>query len=182
LIVLDLMLPGMDGLEICRRLRSESSVPIIMLTARTTEEDRLCGLDTGADDYVTKPFSPRELAARVRAVLRRTSEDMPGGPVEVSHGDLKVNLAKHEAYLSGKPLNLTPTEFKLLSVFIKDPERVFSRSQLIDKAFGFDFEGFDRTMDVHIHNLRGKLRTASGDQNYIVTVYGAGYRLLRARS
>ena len=146
LIVLDLMLPGIDGLEVCHTLRQESDVPIIMLTAKTTDQDKLEGLDLGADDYVTKPFSPRELAARVRAVLRR----LPGerGPEEIKHGELTMNFLKREVSFAGKPLNLTPVEFKLLAVLIKEPGRVFSRAQLIEKALGYDFEGFDRTIDV----------------------------------
>ena len=157
LIVLDLMLPGIDGLEICRTLRTESDVPIIMLTAMTTDQDRLTGLDLGADDYVTKPFSPRELAARVRAVLRR----LPGerGPEMIEHGELTLNFLKHEAFLAGKPLDLTPVEFKLLGVLVKEPGRVFSRAQIIEKAFGHDFDGFDRTIDVHILNLRRKIES-----------------------
>jgi DNA-binding response OmpR family regulator len=175
LIVLDLMLPGIDGLEICRTLRAESDVPVIMLTAKTTDQDKLTGLDLGADDYVTKPFSPRELAARVRAVLRR----LPGerGHVEIKHGELTVNFLKHEVSLAGKPLNLTLVEFKLLAVLIKEPGRVFSRAQLIEKALGYDFEGFDRTIDVHILNLRRKLEPAPSHPRYIKTVYGAGYKL-----
>ncbi|MFC1989150.1 response regulator transcription factor [Chloroflexota bacterium] len=174
LIVLDLMLPGMDGLEICRTLRVESDVPIIMLTARTTDEDKLAGLGLGADDYVTKPFSPRELAARVRAVLRR----LPGerGPDEIKYGELIVDFLKHEASLAGKPLNITEVEFKLLGVFAREPGRVFSRAQLIEKALGYDFSGFDRTIDVHILNLRRKLEPDPGHPKYIKTVYGAGYR------
>ena len=175
LIVLDLMLPGIDGLEICRTLRRESDVPIIMLTALTTDQDKLTGLDLGADDYVTKPFSPRELAARVRAILRR----LPGehGPTEVKHGELKVNFHKHQAFLSGKPLALTEVEFKLLGVFAKEPGRVFSRAELVEKAIGYDFEGFDRTVDVHILNLRRKLEPDPSHPRYIKTVYGAGYKL-----
>lgn len=176
LIVLDLMLPVMDGLEVCRTLRAESEVPIIMLTAMTTEEDRLTGLDLGADDYVTKPFSPKELAARVRAVLRRIPEELLRGPTEIEIGDLKLNFAKHEAMLGDKPLNLTPIEFKLLGVLAKEPGRVFSRAQLIEKALGYDFEGFDRTIDVHILNLRRKLEPDSDSPKYIKTVYGAGYK------
>ncbi|MFC1987339.1 response regulator transcription factor [Chloroflexota bacterium] len=174
LIVLDLMLPGIDGLEICRTIRAESDVPIIMLTARTTEQDRLTGLDLGADDYVTKPFSPRELAARVRAVLRR----LPGerGPDEIKHGEFITDFVKHEAFLAGRPLNLTPIEFRLLGVLVREPERVFSRAQLIEKAIGYDFEGFDRTIDVHILNLRRKLETDPRRPRYIKTVYGAGYK------
>ncbi len=177
LVVLDIMLPGRDGLDICRTLRAESSVPIILLTAKTTEQDRIVGLDLGADDYVTKPFSPKELAARVRAVFRRTPDEvLQLGPAEVSYGDLTVNFPHHEAYLSGKALNLTPVEFKLLGVLIREPNRVFSRSQLIEKVLGFDFEGFDRTIDVHILNLRRKLEPDSGHPKYIKTVYGAGYK------
>ncbi len=175
LIVLDLMLPGIDGLEVCRTLRYESEVPIIMLTARTTDQDKLDGLSLGADDYVTKPFSPRELAARVRAVLRR----LPGerGPERIRHGELTVDFIKHEAFLGNRNLNLTPVEFKLLGVLAKEPGRVYSRAQLIEKALGYDFEGFDRTIDVHILNLRRKLEPDSRYPRYVKTVYGAGYKL-----
>jgi len=175
LIVLDLMLPGIDGLEICRTLRDESDVPIIMLTAKTTDQDKLTGLGLGADDYVTKPFSPKELAARVRAILRR----LPGerGPDEIKYGELAVNFRKHEASLFDKPLNLTEIEFKLLGVFAKEPGRVFSRVELIEKALGYDFDGFDRTIDVHILNLRRKLEPDPSHPRYIKTVYGAGYKL-----
>jgi len=177
LIVLDLMLPGMVGLEVCRILRNESDVPIIMLTAKTTDQDRLTGLDLGADDYVTKPFSPRELAARVRAVLRRLpGETLQRGPAEIKHNNLTVDFLKYEASLDGKPLNLTPIEFKLLGVLIKEPDRVFSRAQLIEKALGYDFEGFDRTIDVHILNLRRKLESNPRHPRYIKTVYGTGYK------
>jgi two-component system alkaline phosphatase synthesis response regulator PhoP len=176
LIVLDLMLPGMDGLEVCRILRDESEVPIIMLTALTTDDDRLKGLDLGADDYVTKPFSPRELAARVRAVLRR----LPGerGPDRIEHGALSVDFLKHEAFLEGKPLNLTPIEFKVLGALVKEPGRVFSRAQIIEKALGHDFDSFDRTIDVHILKLRRKLEPDPHHPRYIKTIYGAGYKLL----
>jgi DNA-binding response OmpR family regulator len=176
LIVLDLMLPGMNGLDVCRILRKESDVPIIMLTAMTTDNDRLTGLNLGADDYVTKPFSPRELAARVRAILRR----LPGerGPDKIEHGPLVVNFLKHEAHLDGRPLNLTPIEFKVLSVLIKEPGRVFSRAQIIEKALGHDFDSFDRTIDVHILKLRRKLEPSPHHPKYIKTIYGAGYKLL----
>jgi len=178
LIVLDIMLPGIDGLEVCRTLRNESEVPIIMLTAKITDQDKLTGLSLGADDYMTKPFSPRELAARVRAVLRR----LPGerGPNEIKHGELMVNFLQHEAYLADKPLNLTLVEFKLLGVLIKEPGRVFSRAQLIEKAIGYDFEGFDRTIDVHILNLRRKIEPDPKQPRYIKTIYGAGYKLAGA--
>ena len=180
LIVLDLMLPGIDGLEVCRTLRAESDVPIIMLTARTTDQDKLTGLELGADDYVTKPFSPRELAARVRAVLRR----LPGerGPDEIRSGEITVNFIKHEASIDDKPLGLTEVEFKLLGVLAKEPGRVFSRAELINKALGYDFEGFDRTIDVHILNLRRKLEPDPSHPRYIKTVYGAGYKFSEANN
>jgi two-component system alkaline phosphatase synthesis response regulator PhoP len=176
LIVLDLMLPGISGLEVCRILRQESDVPIIMLTALTTDDDRLAGLDLGADDYVTKPFSPRELAARVRAVLRR----LPGerGPEKVEYRALIVDFLKHEAFLEGRPLGLTPVEFKVLGALVKEPGRVFSRAQIIEKALGHDFDGFDRTIDVHILKLRRKLEKDPRHPRMIGTVYGAGYKLL----
>jgi DNA-binding response OmpR family regulator len=176
IIVLDLMLPDIDGLEVCRTLRHESDVPIIMLTARTTDRDKLTGLDLGADDYVTKPFSPKELAARVRAVLRR----LPGerGPEEIKHGELSMNFTKHEAWFAGRPLNLTSVEFKLLGVLAKEPGRVFSRTSLIEEALGYDFEGFDRTIDVHILNLRRKLEPDPSHPRYIKTVYGVGYKFV----
>lgn len=175
LIVLDLMLPGMSGLEVCRILRDESDVPIIMLTAMTTDQDKLNGLELGADDYMTKPFSPRELAARVRTVLRR----LPGerGPVQVTQGKLTVDFQKHEATLGGRPVHLTSVEFRLLGVLVKEPGRVFSRAQLIEQALGPDFEGFDRTIDVHILKLRRKLEPDPANPTYIRTVYGVGYKL-----
>jgi len=176
LIVLDLMLPDIDGLEVCRTLRHESDVPIIMLTARTTDQDKLTGLDLGADDYVTKPFSPKELAARVRAVLRR----LPGerGLEEIKSGELSMNFTQHEAWLAGRPLNLTSVEFKLLGVLAKEPGRVFSRAILIEEALGYDFEGFDRTIDVHILNLRRKLEPDPSHPRYIKTIYGVGYKFV----
>ncbi|MCX5997345.1 MAG: response regulator transcription factor [Chloroflexi bacterium] len=175
LVVLDVMLPGMDGVTICRTLRSESDVPIIMLTARTLDEDKLTGLDTGADDYVTKPFSPRELAARVRAILRRMPAER--GPSEMRHRDIFVSIPKREASLKGKELHLTSVEFKLLAAFMREPGRVFERADLIDKAFGYDFESFDRAIDVHIFNLRRKIEPDPKHPRYIKTVYGAGYKL-----
>ena len=177
LIVLDLMLPGCDGLEICRTLKNESDVPIIMLTARTTEDDKLAGLNLGADDYVTKPFSPRELAARVRVILRRLPEEtLQRGPAEIKRGELTLNFLNREASIAGRVLQLTPIEFKLLGVLAREPGRVFSREQLIEMVFGYDFEGFDRTVDVHILNLRRKLEPDPNHPRYIKTVYGAGYK------
>jgi two-component system, OmpR family, alkaline phosphatase synthesis response regulator PhoP len=177
LIVLDIMLPGIDGLEICRELRKASTVPIILLTARTTEEDRIKGLDLGADDYVTKPFSPKELAARIRAVFRRMPDEiLEMGAEELSYEDLVINFPKHEVYLKGSQMDLTPVEFKLLGILVREPGRVFSRSQLVEKVMGYDFEGFDRTIDVHILNLRRKLEPYPSHPQYIKTVYGSGYK------
>ena len=179
LIVLDLMMPGINGLEVCRTLRKESEVPIIMLTARTTEQDKVVGLDLGADDYVTKPFSPREPVARVRAVLRRTVDEDPlnRGPQEVAWNDLQVDFRLHSVEVAGQQVNLTPTEFRLLGILVREPSRVFSRGQLVDRAFGYDFEGLERTVDVHILNLRRKIEADPNQPKYIKTVYGMGYKL-----
>ena len=179
LLVLDLMLPRLDGMEVCRALREESDVPIVMLTARAEEEDRLTGLDLGADDYVIKPFSPRELAARVRAVLRRTARDaLERGPVELSYGKLKVNLQRREVDVGATRVRVTPTEFRLLVLFMQEPGRVFSRHQIIDRVFGYDFDGFDRTVDAHVSNLRRKLEVQPNGPPYVRTIYGVGYRLI----
>ena len=177
LIVLDLMLPKMDGLELCRTLRADSNVPIIMVTARVEEEDRLAGLDLGADDYVTKPFSPRELVARVRAVLRRTGREAgEAEPETLLQGDIVADMAAREVTAGGRPVKLTATEFRLLVLFLEAPGRVLSREQIIRGAFGNAFEGFDRTVDTHISNLRKKLSEASHGKRYVQTVYGMGYR------
>ncbi len=178
LVVLDLMLPGKDGLEVCRLLREESEVPIVMLTARVEEEDRLAGLDLGADDYVTKPFSPRELAARIRAVLRRSARDVvDSSPAELAYGNIAVNRPRRTVHIGKTPVRLTPTEFRLLVLMMREPGRIFTRDQIIDRVFGYDFEGFDRTVDVHISSLRRKLEGAHPEQRYIHTVYGVGYKL-----
>ena len=178
LVVLDLMLPGVDGIEVCRILREESEVPIVMLTARVEEEDRLAGLDLGADDYVTKPFSPRELAARIRAVLRRSARDViDSGPAELAYGNIAVNRPRRTVHIGNTPVRLTPTEFRLLILMLREPGRIFTRDQIIDRVFGYDFEGFDRTVDVHISSLRRKLEGSSPEQRYIHTVYGVGYKL-----
>ena len=176
LVVLDLMLPKLNGIGVCRTLRQESTVPIVIVTARVEEEDRLKGLDLGADDYVTKPFSPRELAARIRAVLRRTAKDDPEpGPVEVAHSGVTVDLHRRTVHVDDRKAVLTPTEFGILVMLIKEPERTFSREQIIDRVFGFDFQGFDRTVDAHIANIRRKIRPLDGP-DHIQTVYGVGYR------
>ena len=182
LIVLDLMLPGLDGLQICRTLRSESDVPVIMLTAKTTEGDKLTGLELGADDYVTKPFSPRELAARIKVVLRRTAnESLERGPAQVEYGDLKMDFGEHRVTVASRPIALTPTEFRLLGTLVREAGQVLSREQLIQKVLGLDFDGFDRTIDVHILNLRRKLGDDPSRPRYIKTVYGAGYKFEAGR-
>ena len=177
LVVLDLLLPGINGMDVCRKLRQESDVPIIMLTAMSTEQDKLEGLDLGADDYVTKPFSPRELAARVRAVFRRTTEDslLMGSP-ELEWGQLKIDFHKHQALVAGQEIHLTPTEFRILAVLAGEPGRLFSRGQLVDKALGYDFEGMERTIDVHVLNIRRKIELDVNQPQYIRTVYGMGYK------
>ena len=179
LIVLDLNLPGMDGIRLCEELRKESDVPIIMVTARVDEEDRLEGLDLGADDYVTKPFSPRELMARIRAVLRRSKNEAAmksesGGRISV--GVYDVDLDARTACAGDVDLNLTPTEYRLLIYFMNSHRRTVSRDQIIESAIGYSFEGFDRTVDTHISNLRRKLENATDGERHLKTVYGVGYR------
>lgn len=178
LVVLDLMLPGVDGLEVCKRIRWQSDVPIIMLTARTTESDKLIGLDLGADDYLTKPFSPRELLARIRAVLRRApgAEEL-SGPDELVVGPLVIYPKRRQVLVNQRSVALTPTEFNLLKVMASAPGQVFTRAQLIERAFGYDFEGFERNVDVHITSLRRKLEADIGKRKLIKTVYGLGYKL-----
>ena len=177
LVVLDLMLPKMDGMQVCRALRAESDVAVIMLTARVEEEDRLKGLDVGADDYITKPFSPRELAARVRAVLRRSTRiDDNTTPRVLTADGINVDVSRHVAQVGDERITLTPTEVRILQMLMGEPGRIFSREQIITRVFGDDFEGFDRTVDTHVSNLRKKLEGASGRPRFIQTVYGAGYR------
>jgi DNA-binding response OmpR family regulator len=178
LIVLDLMLPQIDGLSVCRRLRSESETPIVMLTARSTEEDRVHGLELGADDYVTKPFSPRELVARVKAVLRRTLPGETVGPTRFSFGGLSVDVERREVLVQGVPVTLTPTEFDLLLAFVRAPERVFTREELIERALGADYGAFDRTIDAHVMNLRKKIEADRLHPVFIQTVFGVGYKFV----
>ena len=184
LVVLDLMLPGLDGFEVCRKLHLESMVPVIMLTARVEETDRLEGLDLGADDYMTKPFSPRELAARVRAVLRRADrESALSAHPELCFGTISVNMRTRQAMVDGAQLKLTPTEFRLLTLLVQEPGRIFARDDIMDRVFGYDFDGFDRTVDFHVSCLRRKLEAKSGGSaKQIETVYGSGYRLRHAES
>ncbi len=179
LILLDLMLPGMSGQEVCSTIRKESNVPIIMVTARVEEDDRLAGLDMGADDYIAKPFSPRELAARVRAVLRRTARDEvrdkeSGGMLVVD--EISVDLDGRTVKVAGSTIGLTPTEYRLLTYFMESAGRTVSREQIIQNAFGYEFEGFDRTVDTHISNLRRKIEAPEGAAKHLSTVYGVGYR------
>lgn len=180
LIVLDLMLPEVDGLEVCREIRRTSEVPIIMLTARDEDIDKLIGLELGADDYITKPFSPRELVARVRAVLRRThpAEAPVSLPARLTVGELVLDEERFEAVCHDYPLALTPAEFRILAALARSPGRVLSRTQLLDIALGETYEGYERTIDVHIKNLRRKLATTGAEEGCtIVTVYGIGYKL-----
>ena len=182
LVVLDLLLPGMSGLDVCRALRSEFDLPIIVLTALSTEQDKLNGLDLGADDYVTKPFSPRELAARVRAVLRRTSDEddftgTQGLTQALTYEDLDLDLTRHLVKVGAREAHLTPTEFRILAVLMREPGRLFSRTQLVEKALGYDYDGLDRTVDVHVLNLRRKIEPDPNQPQYIRTVYGLGYKL-----
>ena len=176
LIILDLMLPKVDGLEVCRILRGEANVPIIMLTARTTEDDKLTGLDLGADDYITKPFSPRELMARLRAVLRRSAEEKQVSPTRLICGDLVVDFMRRQVSLQGEIIHLTPKEFRLLEILIRQPGRVFSRLDLLEGAFGYDYGGLERTVDVHIMNLRKKIEPNPDQPRYVQTAYGMGYK------
>lgn len=175
LVVLDLLLPELDGTDVCRLLRAESRVPIIMLTARSTDGDKLQGLDLGADDYMTKPFNPRELVARVRAVLRRALPDEEPSP-DLRFGALTISFVRHEVSVRGRVAPLTPTEFRLLETLARDAGRAFTRAELLDRAFGYDYDGVERTVDVHIMNLRRKIEPEVGAPRYVVTVPGVGYR------
>ena len=175
LVVLDLMLPGMDGLDVCRALRRESDVPIIMLTARSEEADRLIGLELGADDYVTKPFSPRELVARVRALLRRTKGTVYQ-PGVIRIGNLVIDIDAHRLTRAGENIHLTRFEFNLLQVMAQHPGQIYSRAQLLEKLHGVAFDGYDRSVDAHIKNLRRKIEVDPSEPKYILTVYGVGYR------
>lgn len=180
LIVLDIMLPGTDGLEVCRRLRRESAVPIIMLTAKGGELERVVGLDLGADDYVTKPFSPRELVARVRAVLRRRVREVSSPTQEpVRVGGLHLDPVTHEVTLEGRPVELTAREFELLRLLMRHPDRVFTRDFLLEHLWGHDFYGTTRTVDMHVSRLREKIEDDPSRPTYIVTVRGVGYKLRR---
>jgi DNA-binding response OmpR family regulator len=178
LVILDLNLPGMDGLDVAREIRRKADTPIIMLTARVEEADRLIGLEIGADDYITKPYSPREVVARVRAVLRRAGA-APPAPSVLRIADLEIDLDAHIVKISGRSVDLTPTEFNLLTALAGQPGRAFSRLQLSEAALGTAYEGYDRTIDAHIKNLRAKIEDNPKHPRYIETVFGVGYRFNR---
>ena len=178
LVVLDLGLPGLDGFDVTRRLRRDSSVPIIMLTARDDESDTLVGLELGADDYVTKPFSPRELVARVRAVLRRR---LPQVDAELLRaGELRLDLPRMRVEVGDRPVDLTTTEFQLLAAMARQPGRIFTRSQLLDAIHGVAFDSYERAIDAHVKNIRKKIEPAPGRPRYLLTVHGVGYRFADA--
>ena len=182
LVVLDLMLPDQDGWDITRQVRADSvlaDTPIIMLTARIDDTDKIIGLELGADDYVTKPFNPREVVARVRTVLRRTQgQQSSRQPRVLQQGDLIVDVDRREVLLNGKPVDLTSTEFNLIKTLMENPGYAFTRSELIEQALGFEYEGSERTLDSHMRNLRRKVEPNAQEHTYIQTVYGVGYRLV----
>ncbi len=174
-MVLDLGLPGMDGLDVARELRRTSTIPIVMLTARGEESDRIVGLELGGDDYLVKPFSPKELVARVRAVLRRTSGAGIGAEV-LRAGDVEVDLTKMRVRVGERPVDLTPTEFQLLATLVREPGRVFTRGQLLDALHGVTIDSYERAIDAHVKNLRRKIEPEIGRPRYVLTVHGVGYR------
>ena len=176
-VLLDLMLPGMPGMEVCRRIRAESPIPIIMLTAKGAEVDRVLGLEIGADDYVTKPFSMVELVSRIRATLRRRELDRSGAPQKLRVGSLELDPLRHEARVDGEPKRLTPSEFKLLLLLAEQPERVFSRREIMQHLWDSDYVGDQRACDIHISNLRQKLERDPTHPERIVTIRGVGYKL-----
>jgi DNA-binding response OmpR family regulator len=175
LVVLDWMMPGVDGLDVCRILRSESPVAILLVTARSSENDMLLGLDVGADDYLSKPVSPRELTARVRALLRRAGSAGDSDVLRV--GDLEVDPGRFEVRVAGTPMTLTSKEFGIVELLAREPGRVFTRAQIIDRTFGFDHEVSERTVDAHVVNLRRKIESNPAEPRYVQTVYGRGYRM-----
>ncbi len=183
LIVLDLMLPEISGWDVCRAVRQDSRVPIIMVTARDEVTDRIVGLELGADDYITKPFDPKELLARVRAVLRRASAaSVEERPERIVAGEMEVDLARHEVRVTGRPVSLTPTEFDLLKVMAQSPGRVHTRLELLDRVQGDAYEGYERAIDSHIKNLRQKIEPDPRHPKYILTVFGVGYKFSEAAS
>ncbi|MEW5867223.1 MAG: response regulator transcription factor [Bacillota bacterium] len=177
LIILDLMLPGKSGLDVCREVRATSNVPVVMLTAKSEEIDRVLGLELGADDYITKPFSLRELAARVRAVLRRAGKGAADLRSVLQVGDITIDIDRHEVTVAGRPVALTPTEFAILSFLAERPGRVASRLQLVNAALGEAYAGYERSIDTHVSNLRKKIEDDPANPRRILTVYALGYKL-----
>lgn len=180
MVLLDLNLPGMDGIDIIREIRQTDDTPVIMTTARVEEVDRLVGLELGADDYITKPFSPREVVARVKAVLRRVDKSTVHTADQIEFDDLKIDVNNYSIFQSDKEIELTPTEFSILVTLVQQPGRVFSRLQLLEASQGVAYEGYERSIDAHIKNLRAKLGDDSKSPRYIETVFGVGYRLKKA--
>jgi two-component system, OmpR family, alkaline phosphatase synthesis response regulator PhoP len=175
LVVLDLGLPEMDGLDVARALRRESTIPIVMLTGRGDESDKIAGLEIGADDYVTKPFSPKELVARIRAVLRRTERPPESGDL-IRAADITLDVPRMRARIGDRTVELTPTEFQLLAALARAPGRIFTRSQLLDAVHGVAFESYERAIDAHVKNIRRKIESDPREPRYLLTVYGVGYR------
>jgi DNA-binding response OmpR family regulator len=176
-LILDLMLPDLSGEDICRIIRQKSNVPILMLTAKSGEEDRINGLSLGSDDYLVKPFSPRELVMRIKAILRRTGGNVSYPNIlSYNEGDLEINVDEHKVKKNKQEVNLTPNEYKILLVLAQNPNRIYSRTQLINTVMGYDFAGYERTIDAHIKNIRQKIENDIKQPQYIVTVYGLGYK------
>lgn len=181
LMILDVMMPRRSGFEVCKHIRQVSDLPIVLLTARSDELDKLVGLELGADDYITKPFSLRELTARIRTILRRSNKPLSNEAEVLNVGPISLDLTRYEAWLGGMPLTLTPTEVKILHMLISHPGQVFSRLQILEHAFGDAYEGYERTIDTHISNIRRKIDTDSTRQSWIRSVYGIGYKFSDAR-
>lgn len=177
-ILLDLMLPDLDGWEVCKEIRRTSNVPIIMITAVTGEDQRVSGLDLGADDYVTKPFSPREVMARIRAIIRRMKPEAAGKGDALRRGNIELNASRHTVAVDGGIIELTPTEYKLLELFMSHPGQAFTRMQLVERTQGYSYEGYERTIDSHIKNLRKKIGDDQDQPGYIKTIYGVGYKMI----
>lgn len=179
LVILDLMLPDIAGEEVCQKIRQQSSVPVLMLTAKVSENNRIHGLSLGADDYLIKPFDIRELVARVRAILRRSDDShLLADRVSFNEGELVIDVLRHEVYSNGEPIVLTPNEYKLLMVLARHPQRHFTREELVEKVYGFDYAGDVRSIDQHVKNLRQKIEPDPKQPEYIVTLYGIGYRFM----
>jgi two-component system response regulator MtrA len=181
LVLLDVMMPELDGLDVCRILRRESPVPVLMLTARSSEEDLLVGLEHGADDYLTKPYSPRELLARVRALLRRVDRAAQAASDDFRVGAVTIDPHRHRVSVEGRPIDCTPAEFAILAAMARHPDRVFTRAQLLQHTSGHDRDSTDRTVDTHVSNLRRKIEPNPRRPAYLLTVYGLGYKLVDGR-